>query len=161
MGVSGAGKSTLGRALADRLGYAFIEGDALHPEANVRKMAAGVPLDDDDRWPWLERVAEVMAQAAAHGGGVAACSALKRPYRDLIREGVAAPLAFVHPTLAKAALGERLARRQGHYMPVSLLDSQLAALEPPGSDEDAVMVDAALPVEDQIALVLATLEKAL
>lgn len=160
MGVSGAGKSTLGRGLAERLGYAFIEGDDLHPPANVDKMAAGVPLNDADRRPWLERVAEALAQAAAAGGGVVACSALKRAYRDLIRQGLATPLAIVHPVMAETAARDRLARRRGHYMPVSLLASQFSALEPPGPDERAIIVDASLPVDQQVGLVSAGLASA-
>ena len=157
MGVSGVGKSTLGRALADRLGYVFIEGDELHPEANVRKMAAGIPLDDEDRWPWLERIAETLERAATAGGGVAACSALKRRYRDLIRERLTLPLTIVCPVLKPDLLGQRLLRRQGHYMPPSLLRSQLDALEPPEPDEPAIMIDATLDPEQQAERVAAAL----
>lgn len=154
MGVSGAGKTTLGRALAGRLGYRFIEGDELHPPANVAKMAAGTPLDDADRWPWLRACAAELRAAANAGGGVLSCSALKRRYRDLLRTEVGEPLLFVLPVLPAEELRRRLGERRGHYMPPSLLDSQLAALEPPGSDEPAVTSDAMLPVEDQIAALL-------
>jgi gluconokinase len=157
--VSGTGKTTLARALADRLGYAFIEGDDLHPEANVRKMASGVPLDDADRWPWLERVAGSLDAAAAAGGGVVACSALKRQYRDMIRERLTVPLAVVHPVLSRDALEARLRERRGHYMPVSLLASQFGALEPPDPDEDAIVIDAGLPEEDQIIEAVAALTR--
>jgi gluconokinase len=160
MGVSGAGKSTLGRALAERLGYRFIEGDDLHPQANVRKMAAGIPLQDEDRWPWLEQAAVVLGQGAQTGGAVLACSALKHSYRDLIRARLTLPLALVYPLMAREALERRMARRQGHYMPVSLLASQFAALEPPGPDERPVVVDGALAVDEQVDRVLAALAAA-
>ena len=157
MGVCGAGKTTLGRALADRLGYAFIEGDDLHSAANVAKMAAGTPLTDEDRAPWLERVADALADAATRGGGVVACSALKRRYRDLLRNRSRQALAIVHPLLADGALLDRLARREGHFMPPGLLASQQAALEPPAPDEHACTIDAARPLGEQVASAIALL----
>ena len=159
MGVCGAGKTTLGRALAQRLGYSFIEGDELHSAANVAKMVAGIPLTDEDRAPWLEHVADALAKATRQGGGVAACSALKRRYRDLIRDRNGAPLAIIHPTLGEDQLRERLARREGHFMPPGLLASQQAALEPPAADEPAVTIDASMPVDQQIAQALALLSR--
>ena len=128
----------------------FVEGDQLHPPANVGKMASGIPLDDADRAPWLERVAQTLGAAAMAGGGVAACSALKRRYRDRLRARLSTPPVFIFPTLTRDVLEQRLAARQGHYMPLSLLDSQLAALEPPDPDEDALVIDAGLPVQEQI-----------
>jgi len=156
MGVSGCGKSTLARALADRLGWRFIEGDALHPPANIAKMAAGIPLDDADRLPFLDNVAEAAA-ACGDGGAVIACSGLKRAYRDRIRAR-AGDIMFVLPLLDRDHLLERLERRLGHFMPASLLDSQLATLELPGPDERAVLIDGVAPVEAQVERVLAATE---
>ena len=141
MGVSGSGKSTLAQALAQQLGGRFIEGDDCHPPANRAKMAAGLPLDDDDRRPFLEAVAAAI-NAPGEGVPVAACSALKRSYRDLLRARCG-DLTFVYLSLTRDQLLERLAHRQGHFMPPSLLDSQFAALEPPGGDECSIVVDGA------------------
>jgi len=151
MGVSGAGKSTLGQALADELGVRFVEGDSLHPAANVAKMAAGIPLDDADRWPFLNEVATALSANRAEGV-VVSCSALKRSYRDLLRSN-AGPIIFILPFLDRATLSGRLASRSGHFMPSALLDSQLATLDPPAADEEAVTVDGTLPVEAQVAAV--------
>ncbi len=159
MGVSGSGKSTLGRALADRLGWAFVEGDDQHPPANIAKMAAGIPLTDEDRVPFLTNVADAMAVAAGTGV-IATCSALKRSYRDLIRDRVGAPIAFVMAVLDKAALQERMQHREGHFMPPSLLDSQLATLETPEADEHPIFVDGDAPVALQVEQAVATLEMA-
>lgn len=143
MGVSGCGKSTVGQALAARLGVPFIEGDALHPGANVAKMAAGVPLTDDDRRDWLAAIATQLAESATTGA-VVACSALKRRYRDQLR--AAAPgLRLVHLAGPEPLLARRLAARSGHYMPPSLLPSQLATLEPPALDEHALILDITEP----------------
>lgn len=136
MGVSGSGKSSIGRALAERLGVPFLEGDDLHPRANVAKMAAGVPLDDADRAPWLAAIAAWMT---THGDGVVACSALKRAYRDRLREA-GAGLRIVALLPPEHVLAARLGHREGHFMPDSLLASQLATLEVPGDEEDAVVV---------------------
>lgn len=145
MGVSGCGKSTVGRALAARLGVNFVEGDALHPEQNVARMAAGIALTDADRHGWLQAVAAQLSHAtAAASGVVVSCSALKRTYRDLLRAG-APDLRFVFLHGGPALLAERLAERSGHYMPPSLLQSQLQTLEPPGPDEAAIALDIALP----------------
>ncbi len=143
MGVSGSGKSSVGAALAARLGISFLEGDALHPPANVAKMAAGVPLDDADRAPWLAAIAAWMA---ARRDGVVACSALKRAYRDRLRR--AAPdLRVVALLPPERVLAERLGHRVGHFMPGSLLASQLATLETPEADERALLVT----VDDPLA----------
>jgi carbohydrate kinase (thermoresistant glucokinase family) len=139
MGVSGCGKSTVGRALASALGVPFIEGDELHPPRNVALMASGTPLTDDDRRDWLHAVADALSRAA-DTGAVAACSALKRSYRDILR-GRAPGLHFVHLVGERAVLEERMRRRSGHYMPASLLQSQLDILEPPTADEAAVTLD--------------------
>jgi gluconokinase len=140
MGVSGCGKSTVGRLLAERLGWVFQEGDDLHPTANVTKMRAGVPLTDEDRWPWLDRVAAwIDGRLAAGESGVVACSALKRAYRErLARPG---GVVFVNITVDCHTLEERMAARHGHYMPAALLASQLETLEEPGTDEGVIQVD--------------------
>ena len=139
MGVSGAGKSTVGIALAGLLELQFVDADDLHPPANVAKMAAGTPLTDADRWPWLALVGEALA-AAASEGLVIACSALRRSYRDAIR--VAAPTArFVHLAVPRPALDARVVNRPGHFMPASLLDSQLETLEPLEPDEAGFALD--------------------
>jgi carbohydrate kinase (thermoresistant glucokinase family) len=137
MGVSGAGKTTVGELLARRLGLPFVEGDDLHPPANVAKMAAGNPLTDAERAPWLRALAARIRAAAAAGLGlVVACSALRRSYREMLR--AAAPgVRFVFLQGSRELLQRRLAARRGHFMAADLLDSQLATLEPPGTDEDA------------------------
>lgn len=159
MGVAGAGKSTLAAALAERLGAAFIEADDLHsPEAKAQ-MAAGVPLTDDDRWPWLSRVAVRVREVQDGGRGVVlSCSALRRAYREaLIRES-AAPLAFVHVHGTDAELAERIARRTGHFMPASMLASQLATLEPLEDDENGIVVPLALPLAEAAEAAIAFLD---
>ncbi|WP_437435922.1 gluconokinase [Paracoccus aminovorans] len=154
MGVSGSGKSTTGGALAEVLGWRFIEGDSFHPRANVEKMAAGTPLTDADRAPWLQALAAEFARNEAAGeSSVMGCSALKRSYRDILRSG-APRVRFLHVHGTRAILEERLAHREGHFFPAKLLDSQLATLEMLGPDEDGVVVDMALPVEEQVALAL-------
>jgi gluconokinase len=145
MGVPGAGKSTIGALLAGRLGWPFVDADDLHPPANRQKMAAGVPLDDGDRAPWLAAIARQLSLWREAGcGGVVACSALKRGYRERIADGNGDVL-FAYLKGAEALLAARVAARRGHFMPVSLLASQLAIIEEPGADEPAVTVDAALP----------------
>ncbi|MGR6429427.1 gluconokinase [Rhizobium sp. PAMB 3174] len=158
MGVSGCGKSSMGAALAERLGLPFVEGDALHPAANVEKMSKGIPLTDDDRWPWLEKVGETLAAMRADGGGIASCSSLKRIYRDVLRRKAGDDLIFVHLHGSRELLLERMTHRPGHFMPASLLDSQLATLEVPGADEHAIPVDCAEPLETAVARVAALIE---
>jgi len=136
MGVAGAGKSTLGAALAARLGWRFIDADDYHPQENVAKMAAGVPLEDEDRWPWLDLLNRKLKEEASL---VLACSALKESYRRRLLEGVAASrVVYLHGSFE--LLAERLAQRRHRYMPASLLESQFAALEPPAV---AIAVDVA------------------
>lgn len=142
MGVSAAGKSSVGVDLARLAGVRFIDADDLHPPGNVAKMASGTPLEDDDRWPWLDEVAAALAEAE---GAVVACSALKRSYRDRLR--AAAPGAvFVHLTGSTALLAERAGGRGGHFMPPALLRSQLDTLESLGLDETGIEIDVDAPV---------------
>ena len=137
MGVTSTGKSLIGARLAEAVGGRFVDGDDLHPQANREKMIRGEPLDDRDRAPWLDRIGAALA--AGEGTTVVACSALKRAYRDRIRMA-AGQAVFVHLTGPRAVIAERMAERTGHFMPVSLLDSQLATLEPPTPDERTVEV---------------------
>lgn len=155
MGVSGCGKSTVGAQLAQALQLPFLEGDVLHPERNVARMAAGVALSDEDREGWLQALAGRLRQAHAAGQGmVLSCSALKRAYRDILRSG-APDLRFIYLHGGHALLAARMAARTGHYMPLSLLDSQLATLEPPGPDENALGFEVADRPEEIVAAVLA------
>lgn len=141
MGVSGCGKSTVGRELADAHGAAYVEGDAFHPPANVAKMSAGQPLDDADRADWLRALQGQIRSARENNVGlVVSCSALKRRYRDLLREGDPA-LRFAHLHGPRDLIAERLSARRDHYMPPLLLDSQLATLEPLQSDEAGLSLD--------------------
>lgn len=151
MGVAGSGKSTLGRALAAALDWQFVEGDLLHPPGNIAKMAAGIPLDDDDRRPFLAGVAAALVSGRDRGV-VVACSALKRSHRDFLREA-AGDVVFVLPAIGRDALAARLLARHDHFMPASLLDSQLALLEPPSADEHAIVVDGNSPTTAQVAQV--------
>ncbi|MFC4783534.1 gluconokinase [Nocardioides sp. MAHUQ-72] len=138
MGVSGSGKSTVGAALAQRLGVPFVDADDLHPAANIAKMTRGEPLDDDDRHPWLETIGDWLAGHPE--GGVVSCSALKRKYRDQLRDHVAS-LEFLHLQGSREVIARRQASRPGHFMPASLLTSQFATLEPLGPDERGVVID--------------------
>ncbi|MDC7123688.1 gluconokinase [Cellulomonas fimi] len=157
MGVSGTGKTTIGRLVAEALGTPFVEGDDLHPPANVEKMAAGVPLTDEDRGPWLRLVAGAMTEHAQAGRGtVVACSALRRAYRDVLRSADGR-VRFVHLAVDRDELARRMAGRRGHFMPVSLLESQLATLEPLAPDEDGVE----LPVHRDPAQTAAAVVEAL
>lgn len=143
MGVSGCGKTTIGALVAHELGLPFKDGDSLHPVENIAKIAAGTPLDDGDRAPWLDIVGAELAGSA--NGLVVACSALKRSYRDAIR-AKAPGAVFLHLEGSREVLGGRLEGRSGHFMPAALLDSQLATLEPLQADEAAVVIDISAPV---------------
>lgn len=156
MGVAGSGKTTVGRALADRSGWSFVDADDLHPAANVAKMAAGTPLDDADRRPWLAALAELVDERVRHGPDtVLACSALKRAYREHLvggRDGVR----FVYLRADRATITDRMRRRHDHFMAPELAASQFDTLEEPAAD-DALWVDADRPVEDLVADLIAAL----
>lgn len=148
MGVSSSGKTAVGKALARALHAPFLDGDNFHPVANKEKMRAGIPLTDDDRWPWLETLALALRDAAqTKGVAVGACSALKRSYRDFLSKTVQEPLLFVHLHGDKAVIAGRIARRKHEYMPASLLDSQFATLEMPAADENVLTVSILDPVD--------------
>jgi gluconokinase len=156
MGVSGSGKTTIAVHAAQQLGWVYAEGDDFHPTANVEKMQAGHPLTDEDRWPWLHALAGwIGLREAAHEDAVLTCSALKRAYRDVLAEGHPS-VRFVHVTASEQTIRQRLEHRRGHYMPASLLGSQLAALEPLQPDEPGFTLPgdgpAAAVVERLVAL---------
>jgi gluconokinase len=153
MGVSGTGKSTIGRALAETLDREFVEGDELHPHANRVKMAAGIPLDDSDRAPWLDRVAAELDTPV-----IVACSALKRSYRDRLRR-VAPDLVLVFLHGEATLLAARMEGRDGHFMPSSLLKSQLDTLEEPAADEDTIGVNVKLRPDEIVDLIVSRLQK--
>ena len=156
MGVSGCGKSSVGEALSGLLGMPYVDGDGLHPSQNVAKMAAGVPLEDEDRWPWLDLVAGVLRDQAP---GIVGCSALKRRYRDRIRAGAGGGVVFAHLSGSRDLIWSRMAARQGHYMPVSLLDSQFAALEAPEGEADAFAVSIDQATEEIAAEIAAEIAR--
>jgi len=147
MGVSGSGKSTIAARLAGRLSWTFEDGDRFHPASNVAKMSAGQPLTDEDRWPWLQAIADEIDRVCAAGGHVViACSALKRTYRDVLVHG-RRDIRIVFLAGIQPLIADRLARRKGHFMPPGLLDSQFRTLEPPGPDENPVTVSIDASVE--------------
>ncbi len=155
MGVSGTGKSTLAALLGGHLGWVLQEGDDLHPESNVEKMEQGIPLTDEDRWPWLDRIgAWIDEQARRNEPGIVTCSALKRVYRDRLRRP---NVVFVHLAGTREAIRRRMAAREGHFMPLGLLDSQLNTLEPPGPDEQVITVDLTGMPGEEVAEVLRAL----
>jgi len=157
MGVSGSGKTDVAERLARELEFELIEGDDYHPPANIEKMAAGLPLTDDDRWPWLRALGDLAADRHARSEPtVLACSALRRAYRDLLRAAIPSEESFViHLEADAETLRTRMASRHGHYMPASLLDSQLATLEPLEPDEVGVVLDATKPAPEVVVETLA------
>jgi gluconokinase len=157
MGVCGSGKTTVGQALARELGWRFLDADDFHPEANVAKMARGVALIDDDRWPWFDRVVAEMRRLSAMGQhAVVACSALKQAYRDRLASGGGVHVVYLKGDAA--TIEPRLTQRKGHFMPASLLPSQFAALEEP---RGAIVVDIAQPIEAQVAEIARALRERL
>ncbi len=158
MGVSGVGKTTVAKGISTILGWTFAEGDAFHPETNVSKMASGQSLNDDDRWPWLRSIGDWMSEEIEGGrSAVVTCSALRRVYRDLLREG-RPEVVFCHLTADPELIGDRMARRTDHYMPASLLPSQLATLEPLEPDEPGAEVSTVGEPAQVIARALAALD---
>ena len=152
MGVSGSGKTTIGQALAEATGAAFLEGDDFHSAENKAKMSAGIALDDADRWPWLDSMGAALgASARATGTALAACSALKHSYRRRLAAAARLPMHMILLHGDAALLARRMRGRQGHFMPTSLLDSQIATLEAPGADEDALTLDISRPRDELIA----------
>ncbi len=142
MGVAGSGKTTIASGLAEKLGVPFVEGDSLHPLANVKKMAGGIPLTDEDRWPWLRAIGERMEVERLTGHGVVvSCSALKHVYRDCLRKEVHGKVHFILLDGSRELISDRMKKRKGHFMPPALLDSQFATLEKPTPDEHAVILD--------------------
>ena len=159
MGVAGCGKTTVGASLARQLGAAFIDGDDHHPPANVSKMAAGAALTDADRWPWLDRLGEVMEETVRRRGRVIlACSALRRVYRDRLSAACEAPPLFIHLSGHRELISSRMAARRDHFMPVALLDSQISTLERPAVDERAIEVGIDVAAEEIVATILDRLD---
>ncbi|AZO57639.1 MAG: gluconokinase [Mesorhizobium sp.] len=159
MGVAGCGKSALGIALAAALGAVFIEGDRLHPPENVARMARGEPLTDQLREGWLDAIGDDIAASIGKGQGVvAACSALKRGYRERLR-GFCPDIVFLYLEIDPATARRRVGNRQGHFMPASLVDSQFAILEPPGADERALTLDATRPVDELVAQAMRSMRR--
>jgi gluconokinase len=156
MGVAGTGKSTVAGLLAERLNWEFQEGDALHPPANVAKMSSGIPLTDEDRWPWLDAIAAWIKEKTQRGeSGILTCSALKRSYRDRLR---GPNVIFVFLNGSREVIAARMASRADHFMPPALLDSQFAALEPPTADENVLKINLAATPAEEVAEVLRALE---
>ncbi|MBP2236463.1 gluconokinase [Sinorhizobium kostiense] len=154
MGASGCGKSTIGERLADYLGCPFVEGDSLHSPANVGKMRRGIPLEDADRWPWLDEIGGLLARRPPV---VVSCSALKRSYRERLRAVAGRPITFVFLQGSRATLARRMGGREDHYMPPSLLDSQLATLELPSGETDVVTIEIDQSPERVVALAMSNL----
>ena len=155
MGVTGSGKTTVGEALARAIPATFVDGDKLHPEANIAKMSAGIPLDDADRWPWLAKVGETLRDRPTPV--IVGCSALKGAYRDFITERAGVPVLFIYLDGSRELISRRMHERTGHFMPTSLLDSQFATLEVPGKDENVIAVPIDAPLEAIVADITAKL----
>lgn len=154
MGVSGCGKSSAGRAIAERLGISFVEGDDLHPPENLERMSRGLPLDDEMRWPWLERIAASLLEHPE--GAVASCSALKQSYRERLSKDC--PIFFIHLDVEREILVKRMTARE-HFMPVSLLESQLQTLEPLASEEPGITISGSIPLDQLVCRSLSAIER--
>jgi gluconokinase len=160
MGVAGSGKTTIGEKLAERLGWTYEDGDRFHPKANVEKMSAGQPLTDEDRWPWLQAIADEIDEVCSCGGHVViSCSALKRAYRDVLVHG-RGDVRIVYLDGTQDLIAHRLAARKGHFMPPTLLESQLKTLQPPGPEENPVTVSIDAPIEEIVDEILRKLAPA-
>lgn len=155
MGVSGCGKTSVAEGLAAALPASFVEGDGLHPAENVEKMSKGIPLDDADRWPWLDIIGRSLSDALAQNKSIViSCSALKKTYRDRLRDAAGGTLAFVFLKGSRELLLGRMTARRNHFMPASLLDSQLATLEDPTAEPGVITVDIDAPIERIVAAAL-------
>lgn len=155
MGVTGSGKTTVGALLAGRTGGVFLDGDDYHPTENVAKMSSGTPLNDEDRWPWLDRLGlEIEAAVKTRGSVVLACSALRRVYRDRITSACAEAPLFVHLAGSRDLISGRMAARRDHYMPVGLLESQIQTLEPIEPDENAIVLKIDAPADEIVERIL-------
>jgi gluconokinase len=158
MGVSGCGKSCVGQAIANHFGVPFIEGDALHTADNIAKMSSSIPLNDEDRWPWLDIVAaKLESENLAHGGAVASCSSLKRVYRNRLEAGAGVGTKFIFLNCTRETLERNQSARMGHFMPPALLDSQLKTLEPPVGEARAIWIDGNQSFEIVIASIIQAL----
>lgn len=160
MGISGCGKSSVGEALAAHFAVPYIEGDAMHAPANIAKMSAGTPLNDDDRWPWLDALSgRLKAEASQNGGAIASCSALKKTYRDRLQAGSGDETRFIFLDCSRETLERNQSLRKGHFMPQSLLDSQLATLEPPYDEGRAIVIDGNQPFDAVIRSIVTKFEQ--
>ncbi|MBL0372124.1 gluconokinase [Rhizobium sp. KVB221] len=160
MGVSGCGKTSVGKAIAAHLNLPFVEGDQLHPQANVEKMSQGIPLTDDDRFPWLDKIGNGLATALAGGNGVVvSCSALRKIYRDRLRAFSGERLVFIFLNGSEELLAGRMAARKGHFMPVSLLRSQFATLEDPSTEPHVISIDISGPTSEVVDMAIAAIDR--
>ena len=157
MGVAGCGKTTVGEQLSEVMGIPFLDGDTLHPQANIEKMASGIPLSDDDRWPWLQAIGQTFASSRTPL--IIGCSALRHAYRDVIREMTHGGVTFIHLKGSREIIAKRMAKRRRHFMPLTLLDSQFATLEQPGNDEDAIVIDIDKPLDVIVQTAASQLEE--
>lgn len=156
MGVAGSGKSSIGQAVAQKINASYIDGDDFHPQSNIDKMASGDALTDEDRWPWLERVAKELANL--NGVGLAGCSALKRKYREFLTQFAGESVQFVYLAGSKDLIAARMREREGHFMPTSLLDSQFAALEEPEKGENYISVDISGSMDQVVNSIVGSLQ---
>lgn len=156
MGVAGCGKTTIGEHLAAAIGGTFLDGDAFHPDANIEKMSQGIPLTDEDRWPWLEIFGREIASRS--GTVIGGCSSLKRVYRDFITKSAGEPVLFIYLNGSRQLIADRMGKREGHFMPTSLLDSQFAALEVPAADECAIDIDIDATTDEIVRRIQAKLD---